>query len=140
MRNDIGQYSFQKAFTLMEVLSTVVILMVMATLAFPKLMVTIEQGRAAEAKNILINLLGAQKRYALTNDGTYTLDIDNLDIEIRPLNDFNAPTLTDPLGVTAIASITRKAGAPYTYTLGILADGTISCGNAVGTICQNLGF
>lgn len=120
---------------MMEIISVILIISVLAALALPRFSDTIEKSRITEAINILEALRNAQEVYNLEN-GTYTAVVGDLEITIPASQNFDVPTveLPDPL-----ASIRRNA-AGYDYTLTIDVDGTVRCaGVTPAGICARLG-
>ena len=111
-----------------------------ALLSISSFIIFSEKARSAEGKQILISLLGAQRRWAMDNNGAYTATLNELDVTIPNSNSsvFCIPTVktSDP-----IVFITRKnsesdgdcaAGGTSKigdgdYTLTINSNGTISC-------------
>jgi prepilin-type N-terminal cleavage/methylation domain-containing protein len=125
----------KSAFTLLEIVITVVILSFLISMALPRYLITLEKTKTAEAMNILTALKDAQILYKYEN-GAYTATPGDLDVTIPTPANFNDPTVAaDP-----IASIQRKTGAPYDYTLTIDANGAIKCaGVSPAGICANVG-
>lgn len=124
------------AFTLFEIVITIVILSFIVSMALPRYLITIEKTKTAEAMNILTALKDAQILYKYEN-GVYTATPGDLDVTIPTPSNFNDPTAAaaDP-----IASIQRKTGAPYDYTLTIDANGAIKCAEvSPAGICANVG-
>ncbi len=123
----------RSAFTLFEIVVTIMILGFLASMALPRYLITLEKAKTAEAMNILTALKDAQILFRYEN-GVYTSGLADLDITIPAPAHFNPPTVavSDP-----IATIQRKTGA---YTLTIDANGAIKCGveNPVG-ICAKVG-
>jgi prepilin-type N-terminal cleavage/methylation domain-containing protein len=126
----------KSAFTLLEIVITVVILSFLISMALPRYLITLEKTKTAEAMNILTALKDAQILYKYEN-GAYTATPGDLDVTIPTPANFNDPTVAtaDP-----IASIQRKTGAPYDYTLTIDANGAIKCAEvSPAGICVNVG-
>jgi len=82
----------KQGFTLAEVVIVIVIISVIATLAIPSFLATVERSRALEARNILLALFGSQKRYELEND-VYTAVIGDLDVTIPYSTYFTDPSV-----------------------------------------------
>ena len=117
----------QLGFTIMEIIVVVVILGVLAALAIPKVTGPNEQIKSGEGQQILVVLLGAQKRYALENGGNYAASADisvtnPLDISIPSSANFNPASLYN--NVDLVAKVSRSTGA---YSLGINETGIIYC-------------
>ncbi len=125
-------------FTLMEMIITMIILTVIVGLAIPSFVTTLEKFRSEEGKQILIALFGAQKRYSLDNAGAFTIDITDLDLEVRPSSLFNTPVALNGLPGPDfyVAQITRNGS----YTLSIDVDGNIECAGGPAGLCSKLGF
>jgi len=120
-------------FTLAELLIAIIIVSVLAGMAYPRLTMQMERTKTAEAIHILEAILDAQRNYYNENNFTYAGDSSNLDITIPPSQSFDVPTVSvnDPL-----VSISRNNNA---YSLHIDSTGTISCTPA-GTTCTKLGY
>ena len=74
-----------QAFTLIELLVVILIIGIIAAIAFPQYKKVITKSRFTEVINALHILIDAQNRYYAAN-GTYTNNRDSLDIEF-PLSD-----------------------------------------------------
>ncbi|MDP2654544.1 MAG: prepilin-type N-terminal cleavage/methylation domain-containing protein [Candidatus Omnitrophota bacterium] len=122
-----------KGFTLLEIITVLVIVSGMAAFAIPNYMTTTERYRAEEGKQVLIALLAAQKRFNL-DTGAYTGTLANLDVEIRPSAHFGAPAVTT--STANLANITRTGS----YTLQINENGIISCSGGPANLCTKIGF
>ena len=85
--------STKTGFTLVEIMAVIVILGIFSTVALLNYSKTIEQSRAEEGKEILMNLYRAQTAYAIDHSGGFTLILSNLDVTIPTLRYFDAPTL-----------------------------------------------
>ena len=66
----------KKGFTLTEILVVVIIIAVLAALAIPRYIKSVETGRAKEARVNLNLILTAQKLYSLDHSGLYLTDGD----------------------------------------------------------------
>jgi len=122
------------AFTILEIMIVIVIMAVLATIAIPRYSVTMEKTRSTEGVQILQALVQAQKVYRFEN-GSFTNDINNLEITIPTPQHFNTPTVstTDP-----IATITRQNSR---YTLSMTQNGVTTCSGDGGSgLCTQLGF
>lgn len=135
-------------FTLIEITVALVIVGVLAAMAFPNYMLYVSKMKAREGEQLLISLLGAQKRY-LSDTGAYGTDLDDLDIELRTPQYFDIATVQifDPLAMPNNEAVQLAArndvGFQYVFGLVIDRDGNIACtpGSAdVVTYCQRLGF
>ncbi|MCA9405935.1 MAG: type II secretion system protein [Candidatus Omnitrophica bacterium] len=130
----------KQGYTLMEVMITIIILGVIASLSLPRLTFSIERTRSADGLQILNALLSAQIVYEYENPGAYASDIDDLDITIPASDSFNNFSVADD--PTAVASVQRNGAGGYNYLLEIDEDGIVSCDNKTspsGT-CTKLGF
>jgi prepilin-type N-terminal cleavage/methylation domain-containing protein len=135
-----------RGFTLIEMITVVVVIGILVAIAIPQYTTTMERSRAAEGVSILGTIRGAQLRY-YAEHGAYapqctftTPNVDNcgLDIDIGPLRYFQRPmTWPNP---TQLGTIGRNADSPIgQYSLWIQEDGTITCNGAVGA-CAKLGY
>ncbi|ACC97659.1 PilE-like protein [Elusimicrobium minutum Pei191] len=78
----------KNGFTLIELLVVVLIIGILAAIALPQYNKAVEKSRASEALLILKSLHQAQKIYFMQT-GTFTSNLDNLDIEISGASDKN---------------------------------------------------
>ncbi|MBL7198202.1 MAG: prepilin-type N-terminal cleavage/methylation domain-containing protein [Candidatus Omnitrophica bacterium] len=127
----------QKSFTLLELIIAIIIIAILASIAYPQLTIVVERSRAAEAIVTLQALLSAQKRYYEENDN-YSGDINNLDVEIAPLEYFDNPAVSpDPL-----ATIQRNANQSSLgiYNLSIGDSGEIECDDSGSGTCAKIGY
>ena len=120
----------KKAFTLTELLITVIIIAILATLALPMLVKTLEKAKIGEAISNLNLIRTGQKIYFLEYSG-FTDDIDYLNIEdpndsTSRYFDYNVPS-ADSSDFTARAQRRDNAPNPYdTYYYDISKDGGIT--------------
>ncbi len=115
-----------RGFTIIEIIIVVVMLGILASVAIPKVLAPQERVIASEATQNLTDLLGAQKRYALENSGSYSVgDCSALDISIPASVNFSPPSCLNNTAPGYVATIQRKTGV---YTLGIDDTGVITCG------------
>ncbi len=129
------QSSF-RGFTLLEIVITVIVIGVIAGLAYPRYMVTVEKMRAAEGVNTLMTLLAAQKRYAMENEGAYCNGVScSLDVDIPVSTIFDAPSISNDPGF--LAQVQR---IPAQYKLNISESGVIGCVPGILDICAQLGY
>ena len=70
----------RSGFTIVELVVVVVIIGILAALALPQYIKTVERARQSEAMANLAAIKGAQVRYYLEN-ANYTTNFDNLDID-----------------------------------------------------------
>ncbi|MBI3314342.1 MAG: type II secretion system protein [Candidatus Omnitrophica bacterium] len=122
---------------MMEIIIVVVMLGIMAALAIPLVLAPRERVIASEATQNLTALLGAQKRYASENSGSYSAgDCSALDISIPASVNFNPPSCLNNTAPNPVASIVRNTGA---YTLGIDENGVITCSGTCTGVCKGGG-
>ena len=124
---------YQKSFTLLELVVVFVVVGIVSSMAIVNYLNTIERIRAKEGEEILIALLGAQKRYAQENDGSYAGNISNLDVTTRTSAYFNTPAVST---TSPLAQITRT----NSYTLSISDTGNVSCSGGASGLCTKLGY
>ncbi|MBL7198329.1 MAG: prepilin-type N-terminal cleavage/methylation domain-containing protein [Candidatus Omnitrophica bacterium] len=130
----------QKSFTLLELTIVIIIIAIMTSIAYPHLIVVIERARAAEAMVTLQTLLSAQKRYYEENDN-YSGDINDLDVEISPLEYFDNPAVTT--SPDSLATIQRNANQTSflgTYNLSIGDNSEIECDDSGSGTCAKIGY
>ena len=128
--------------TLTEVMVVVFVIGVLMTIAFPKYGNVVSRQRAQEGEQMLLAILGSQKRYQLDHNGAYSPDLASLDIVPSNFNtnSFNMPTADnndDTIGLTPGLAQIQYSDA--TYTLWINQSGQISCIPA-GSTCTSLGY
>lgn len=126
----------QKGFTLTEVIITVIILGILATLAIPRMTGSQDAAIAGEGIQALTALHGSQARWCLDHAcgaGSYTTACDDYDVDIPALNNFGAPQCDSDGNIT----VTIDGGA---YTLQVTADGVYSCsaGTCPGSVLRIL--
>ena len=115
-------------FTLMEILLTSVVVGIMATVAIPAYVRTVENGRQSQAETILRTIRAAELTHWNLHD-TFTTSWVELNIDTPPARDFtytlvSADTddfLARAVGTTASYTITRA---------GIVRRGTVGGGPA----------
>ncbi|MBF0594309.1 MAG: prepilin-type N-terminal cleavage/methylation domain-containing protein [Candidatus Omnitrophica bacterium] len=108
----------KNAFTLVEIMTVLVILGVMAGLGLPRIFSKLEESRFSEGLSAIQTLCAAQLRYNIDH-GAYTGTCTDLDVDIKTAN-FNAPVCdaTNTAG-NPLAKITRTGGA---YTIQVYYD------------------
>jgi len=122
-------------FTLIEVITTIVIVGVLASLALPRFGGAIERMRATEGVQILTALLGAQRAYEIET-GAYATALADLDVEIPHADNFSVGTITVANDPNNVAEIDRTGG----YTLSIDEDGEINCTAGGSITCATAGY
>jgi prepilin-type N-terminal cleavage/methylation domain-containing protein len=138
------QIRLAQAFTLLEIIIVVVIIGVLAAMAFPSYQIQMLKVKNQEAVRILTVLWEAQKDYYRDN-GVYTANMADLAIDIPSPKNFQAAVLNNNPSIMVtcgssqnyLASIQDNAS---TYTLYALTDGRIVCTPCPGSVCQKMGF
>ncbi len=138
----------RKAFTLMEVMITLVVIGVIAGLAIPAYFTTVEQGRSNEARVNLTIIRMGEKVFASNNFGNYWLPGNNLTVNGAAAA--SPPPYTNGGGVNStlntdlttqfydITSITGNNAANPKTLLVTLTRNNVQGGNgATCTIDQN---
>jgi len=142
-----------KAFTLMEITISMIVLGVLASLAITNFSTSMERMRTRGAITVLQTTRYSWKDFELRN-GAPTNGLANLDMTVPALSDWSGVTLNSPTTATLIANCTgnpclnaaswvaniTRSGS-MSYPLRIQIDGTITCGTTSSTyttICNNL--
>lgn len=126
----INLFGRKIGFTLTELLIVVIILGILATLALPMLVKTIEKAKVGEAISNLNLIRTGQKIYFLEYS-TFTSSLDSLNIEnpndtTSSYFDYSIPS-SDSSDFTARAQRKNNAPSPYsTYYYEIKKSGTIT--------------
>lgn len=71
----------QKGFTLIELLVVVLIMGILASVAWPQYQLAVDKSRLAGAMTLAQSLRKAQEVYYMAN-GAYSVDLDNFDIDL----------------------------------------------------------
>ncbi len=139
------QIRLAQAFTLLEIIIVVVIIGVLAAMAFPSYQIQMLKVRNQEAVRILTVLWEAQKDYSRDNNG-YTTNMADLAIDIPAPRNFqpavlvNNPTTTVSCGGPGQNYLVSIQDNTANYTLYALTDGRIVCTPCPGSVCQKMGF
>ncbi len=121
-----------RAFTLLELITVVVIIGILAIAAMPTFMRSVERSRQAEGVNLASACAQANERFRIQN-GAYTAVLANLDIEFPNAPRFfgnPAPAAGGGCTITRNAVASARWGL---YTITVSAAGVASC--AGGTEC-----
>ena len=126
-------------FTIIEILTTVVIVGVLATLVVPRVLFTSEKARAAEAISFLQVMRSSQLTFRLET-GNYTGDIGNIDATFPAFSNFQNGTpinceLTDETNF--FAEVERNGNL---YWLKINSLGDLCCEDTIVGSCNDAGF
>jgi type IV pilus assembly protein PilE len=117
-------------FTLTELLIGLVITAILAAIALPKFGRVMERSRQTEAITILGAMRGAQIRYYIDNNNSYTTNAANLDIELSAGEFFNYTLPASPndssLALATRNGVSQTSGSAG-YRLEINRNGVISC-------------
>ena len=125
-------------FTLIEIIVVIVIIGVIAGAGLPKFFGTFERTKSAEAKQILLSVLNAQKVYYLENTSYATPTIASLDITIPESSNFGEPTgANNATASSYAASIERKNDG---YILKISESGAFTCDDGASITCAQAGL
>ena len=112
---------YQNGYTLTEVIITVIVLGIIASMAIPNYLISVERTKASEGVQMLEALLNAQRRHLLEYN-EYATDISQLDIEVKtPTDKFTDPSVSNE--TDQLATVKRIA----LYKLSIDEDGNINC-------------
>ena len=105
--------SVPKGFTLIELLITVVVVALLASIAYPSFMDSSRKSRRADAVAALVQVQHAQERFR-ANSATYSaaLDATGLKLPSDSQDGHYAIALSNATTVGYVATATAKAGSP----------------------------
>lgn len=133
----------RKGFTLLELMTVVIIIGILAMIAVPQFFKVAERGRAAEGVSLAANYRDAQLRYSSQYGNTTSTESD-LDISMSDPKYFSVSLAeiepaSSPNG--AVATITRnsESNPGYSYTFTASYNGSITCASS-GSACTDLGL
>lgn len=115
----------RKGFTLTEIMISLIVVGILAAIAFPRYYNTLEVVKAKEGVFILHEIFDAQKAYLLEY-GILPASIDVLDVKIPASNNFYNYGVNASSPPTLGATVTRRTGD---YSLRIVATGEVFCAN-----------
>lgn len=105
-----------KGFTLIELLVVVLIIGILSAVALPQYQKAVKKSRAAEVKMLIKKLGDAEEAYFLAN-GTYTLCLNDLDVDILPVFSKQAS------GNECVSSVSKGSGnAKISISVGRYVD------------------
>lgn len=125
-------------FTLVELVVVIIIMGILATLAVTQYGRTIERSRQAEAITNLGIIRGSQLRYATENNGNYTTNSTQLDVDFPAGRYFgysvaNANTTSGANSVLATSTRNTVNNPNYgSYTMNITESGNLTVTKAAG--------
>jgi type IV pilus assembly protein PilE len=112
----------QRGFTLVELMITVVIVSILASIAIPSYTSYIQKSRRTEAKSALLNLASLEERFFSTNN-SYTAASGSLGYAVGLVPPFPVGTYyqVSVLNVTLAAAPANPnaVGTPATYTISV---------------------
>ena len=149
----IRKINRNSGFTLIQTVVVIIVLGLLAGMAIPRMITLTYKVKNQEALPVLHALLEAQFEYKRIN-GTYTTTLDNLDVTISTLQNFETIIVYgdgaipldcgsgDQQRIALIHAVSDSGPRPYALT--ILEDGRICCTIKTdvdqGGICARMGF
>ncbi|MCC6759275.1 MAG: type II secretion system protein, partial [Candidatus Omnitrophica bacterium] len=113
LKNNPLENSCRNAFTLIEVLITVIIVGIIASVALTNLGTTIERSRAHEGEMLAREVFASHIRYAIEHAGIFAASQSSLDFTPRESQYFDSPrsvSFTDSSGSCVFVLVPRKGG------------------------------
>lgn len=133
----------KRGFTFSEVVVVIIIIGVLASLAFPRFQIQMMKVKNQEAAQILTVLWQEQRDYFKQN-GDYTNALGDLAVDIPAPKNFTAPVVVKNGNVNCGGGpqsyVARMASNDGAYTLYSIENGQIVCTPCPGTLCQQMGF
>lgn len=121
------------SFTLIELVIVVVIIGVLAVVAMSQYRNVIENARSAEAYSVLAEIVSAEKRYFLDNNGSYTTTIGSLDsfsgVPVSTNFVFSVPSADASSGYAQAARINANSGR-QSYGMCLDSGKRLACATA----------
>ena len=93
----------KKGFTLIELLVVVLIIGILSSIALPQYMKAVEKARASEAIQLLGDLANAEQIYHMST-GSFTRDLDMLDVEIPNISGTSQTAYTKNFKIETVAA------------------------------------
>lgn len=131
-------------FTLIELLVVVLIIGILAAVAFPQYQKAIEKSHLVQAITMVRSIVQAEEVYHLAN-GTYTSQVDELDMSVPSNSDFSVAIHGANTSVMHIQAERRKTGnSGHWYVIYYVARGTYDCVAATSdtkanSLCKTVG-
>ena len=134
-------------FTLIEIIIAIIMVGVVASLAFVQYGTVIEKSRAKEAEGMLIAIFSNVQRVKVETGSIANVVVNGIDpflADLRPLDNFQTPAVVFIGSPTQLTySITRKAPISYTFVM-VIQNATISpvitCSGGPAGLCAKLGY
>ena len=135
------QKSQYRAYTLIELVITMMVLGVIISMALPRYFRTLEVSRSGEGRQTLAALVAAQKLY-LFEHRVYSDNREFLRLDLPNFQFFDPPTLSDPDPFNGSAEEVAQIKRTGSYILMIDEDANLTCDESDGPsgICDVLGI